>query len=302
MDLKIVVVVPLHYSENNVHRILRYIKEAKLKDRKLSLSLTPLFCMSPSIFSTMDKSNFSKYKHDNSANGISMFFDESFYKLINFDKFDYIIYLEESCEPMSRKWALKLIQDLVKGQEVSGWHWVFRGKCRNDSQPILLSNRLSRAIAYSNNALSIGMVSLPFIVLDVPSFRYECIAFKTAHLVENSFLFDSKIFKLGFSSGEIANLSERFYWVENSFLHCPNLQFKLMLDSDKFPFFYPKNIRLFRELNNKLKTNPNYEPLHINFRRINIFHLLKSSFIFLGSIVKFIVIRKGLISKFKYKT
>lgn len=301
MNYRVQVLMPLHYSEQNTIRMSKYIEEAKLENKYFSITLTPVFYMSPSVYNKRSEIGFSIFEHNNAANGVSMFFSPSFLKNSNLQNFDFLIYLEESCEPMSSKWALKLIEDLVKGEKVSGWHWVFRGKCREGAKPNIISTGFRRAIAYVNSDFSIRDIDFKYKVWDVPAFRYECVAFRVPDLIENIYVFDLDIFELGLRPNEIANLSERFFWEHKVLSHCPNIQFKLLFDSKKFPPFYPKNIRLFRELNSNLKSNSSYVPKKITLRRFSISHLVKSIEIFFVSLIKYLFFRKKLISQFKYR-
>ena len=296
----VLIVLPLHYSEDNYKRMLGYLKEAKLKNTSFSITLTPIFFMSQGIYEKSNLKIHKVVKHDNSANGVTMFIAGILKNAIKLEKYDFIIYLEESCEPMSKNWALKLIADLINGETVSGWHWNFRAKSRPNTEAMIFSKGIRRSIGYKNFDYHFGISNISSNVIDVPSFRYECIAFRVKDLIKNLYIYDGKILESELEPSALAVITERFYWEKSRFGECPNLQFKLLSDSQHFPLFWPKNIRLFRELKPHLKKDSSYRPTKILLRKLNISHVFFCLQVLIKSFIKFIILRNKLINRFNY--
>jgi hypothetical protein len=221
------------------------------------------------------------------------------------ENFDYVVYLEESCEPLNSKWLAKLIHDLETGSLITGWHWNWRAKKRPESTLIRTGSGLRIAHAYVNSDNS-----LPFRtykteqVLDTPSFRHECIAFRP-NLLKRLVFSENEIQDWGNLQPKFFGLAmELFAWNGNneSVLKSPNFQYWALLNQRKLPLFIPKNYRFFRELSLSERSEEGTVPYKINYLRNFFINKVFFLYILLKNSIKFLlvgVLRIEILSKYR---
>ena len=307
VNKKILLVFPLFYSSFSLYRLQKYLEINKYR---CDISVR-VFCSNEKIaIESHDISrtlNFDFFNRNNFGGGEgALLILSKEHKLLT-ENFDYVVYLEESCEPLNSKWLATLIEDLEAGSLITGWHWNWRAKKRSQSTLIRTGSGLRIAHAYVNSN-----ESLPFKtyktehVLDTPSFRHECIAFRPnllKHLIfsENDIQHWQNLQPKSFGLA-----MELFAWHGNneSPLKSPNFQYWALLNQKKLPLFIPKNYRFFRELSLSERSNEGAVPYKINYLKNFFINKVLFMYILLKNSIKFLlvgVLRFEILSKYRGK-
>lgn len=290
---KVMIIYPLYYSPYSLIRLSSYLSQASSNIKKD----VAIFCSNREIeeiareFS--NELNFGFYLRDNFGGGEGVFLELK--RIANLEKYDYIIYLEESCEPISRHWLEILLRDLRNGSLITGWHWNWRGKKRKNSILDTLGTGTRLALGYWNNAMSLpSNVFQVEKVLDAPGFRHECIAFHRSALgmtnigvIEKKLWCNNDLKKFGLAM-------ERFYWdsMTDEDLISPNIQYHLLRNEKILPKFTSKNYKFFQELKENEKNTAFVTHYEWKFRRKRLFNLPKLFAFKIHNFVKFVIVTK----------
>lgn len=300
---KILLLFPLFYSSFSLYRLQKYLE---LNKYKCDISVW-VFCSNDRISAESNEIcralNFVFLNRDNfgGGEGSLLLLSRDYHSLA--ETFDFVVYLEESCEPIHSAWLVRLIHDLETGSLITGWHWNWRAKKRSESTSIKIGSGMHIARSYVNSKNS-----LPFEtymvdnVLDTPGFRHECIAFRP-NLLEKLIFSEKEIQEWRNIQPKSFGLAmELFSWKakKESDLRSPNFQYSALLRQRKLPFFIPMNYRFFRELSMSERSKQGFVPYEMNFMRnfllsyARFFHILwKNSvkFFFVG-LLEFEVLSK----------
>ena len=268
MKNKVLIVYPLYYSPYSLFRLSSYLSN---KNSNLEKDVA-IFCSNVEIeklahqFSEMLEFKF--FSRDNVGGGEGVFFELT--KVLNLKEYNYIIYLEESCEPISRYWLETLVDDLKSGSFITGWHWNWRGKKREKSIKVVHGKGMHIALSYLNSSESLPSKRFGVSeVMDTPGFRHECIAFDKSALETISFGSVEKELWSKYDKKEFGLAMERFYWPlsNGQNLMSPNIQYLLVRTQHKLPKFTSKNFKLFHELGNNVKNSGAMSHYDWKFRR-----------------------------------
>lgn len=296
--MTILLVFPLFYSANSIKRLKKYLSESK-SEYNLHVAI---FCSNPLIEQEAEtlakKFGFAFYPRSNFGGGEGAFFELFQLDLIE-NNFNAVIYLEESCEPMSSKWIESVVKPLEVGSFVYGWHWNWRARKRSKSVRVNLGSTFRPAIVYKNPEGSHPLNQIiTDNVYDVCGFRHECISLKVDQLPTNLMRISRN--NWGGVPAKYFGLSmERFFWdnLNPSVIKSPNIQFPMLLKQDRFPFFISINYFRFRELPQDKKMSEEYIPNHLIIRRLNVLYNFRVVSFWFRNLVKFIVVKLLTIDK-----
>jgi hypothetical protein len=290
--MKILLIFPLFYSSNGLNRLQSYLRESK-SNYEIKVAI---FCSNPSIEKESEKLarhfGFGFYPRSNFGGGEGAFF-ELFQSDLMKENYQIIIYLEESCEPMSSKWIKSVVKPLEVGYYVYGWHWNWRARKRDKSIRVDCGNTFRSAVIYKNPE---GYHPLSQIiggdVYDVFGFRHECISIRVDQLSTNLMRVNKNYW--GNLPTKYFGLStERFFWDDlNSFvIKSPNFQFPMILKQNRLPLFTSSNFFRFRELSYKKKVSSSYKPNYLVIRRLSLSYNWRIIVFWSRNLIKFIVVQ-----------
>ena len=240
-----------------------------------------------------DALNFGFYLRDNFGGGEGVFLELN--RIPNLEQYDYLVYLEESCEPISRYWLEILLSDLRNGSLVTGWHWNWRGKKRKNSIRNSLGKGTRLALGYWNNAISVPSNFFQVEkVLDAPGYRHECLALHRSGLEMTNIAVLEKELWRNYDSKKFGLAMERFYWdsMTDKDLISPNIQYYLLRNQKILPKFTSKNYRFFQELKENEKNTAFMTHYEWKFRRKRLFNLPKLFVFKIHNFVKFVIVAK----------
>jgi hypothetical protein len=240
-----------------------------------------------------EKLNYEFYVRDNFGGGEGVFLELD--QIINLEQYQHIIYLEESCEPISRNWIELLLKDLNNGSLITGWRWNWRGKKRKNSRRFMLGGGTRLALGYWNDSKSLpSNVFQTKKVMDTPAFHHECIAFHKSALEFTNLGALKKEVWSSYNPKDFGLAMERFYWdSENTQdLVSPNIQYLLLEKQKVLPKYSSKNFKFFVELKEKDKNTPCLSDYQWQFRRKRLFNLPKLIAFKISNFVKFVMVVK----------
>ncbi len=293
MKNKVLIIYPLYYSPYSLFRLSSYLS---FKNDNIEKDVA-IFCSNVEIEKSARQLsaifNFKFFPRDNFGGGEGIFFE--FTKVLDVKKYDYIIYLEESCEPLSRYWLETLVNDLNSGNLITGWHWNWRGKKRAKSIKIVHGKGKHIAFSYLNSPDSLPSKQFGISeIMDTPGFRHECIAFQTPILEKMCFGSIEKVPWSKYDNKEFGLAMERFYWpsISRNDLASPNIQYLVLKVQHILPKFTSKNYKLFHELGNDAKKSGVMSHYNWNRRRKRFYNFPKVIFYKFYNFIKFIFIVK----------
>ena len=296
--MKVLLLFPLFYSANGLNRLHQYLRESSSSD-EIEVAI---FCSNPSIEEEsrlIAKSfGFAFYKRDNFGGGEGSFFDLFQSTLIN-ENYEVVIYLEESCEPMSSRWIESLVKPLRNGSLIQGWHWNWRGRKRSGAVLIKFGSRFRPAFIYKNAGANHPLNEIiEDNVYDVSGFRHECLAFRLDQLPRNLMRLNKTHWE-GVPLKFFGLSMERFFWdnLNPSVIKCPNFQFPMLLKQNRFPIFISTNYFRFRELSPASRMSSDYKPNRLLIRRMNLKFVLQVFKFWSRNIIKFIILTLFLVDK-----
>jgi hypothetical protein len=293
MKNKVLIVYPLFYSPYSLFRLSSYLS---YKNDNLEKEVA-IFCSNKEIeklalqFSVMLKFKF--FPRDNFGGGEGVFFE--FAKVLDLKEYDYIVYLEESCEPISRYWLETLVDDLKSGSLITGWHWNWRGKKRSESIKVAHGKGKHIALSYLNTSDSLPSKRFGISeIMDTPGFRHECIAFQKSALDNIILGCAEKELWSKFEKKEFGLAMERFYWhsSDGKGLVSPNIQYLLLRTQYNLPKFTSKNYKLFHELRNNEKNSSVMSHYEWKFRKKRLYNFPRIIFFKFYNFLKFMLVVK----------
>jgi hypothetical protein len=185
-------------------------------------------------------------------------------KNYNLQNFDYVWYLEESCEPIKPNWLNHLIAQLDSGIPLTGWKWNFVSKRRKQSTQVIFRNKINFMIA-SINSVGSGVDSFCNSlngVWDTPGYRHETLVFRREDFQNFKFDDPAQDFYLKFDDPRYYGIrSERFWWPNyhpfamDFKVNSPNLQWNILMKYGYVPPLRNQNEKYFREISKKERFN-----------------------------------------------
>ena len=253
---KILIIYPLFYNSGSIDRLYQYIQESN-HDKKYLIEVLIINSNKQIHHEALKKTLQLKFKYilrDNFGGGEGAIFEIKNIHYQILESFDFAIYIEESCEPISRKWIKKLIKNLERGHLIEGWHWNWYAKNRDNSTKIKVGKYMNQGVICFNDENNKIITRMEF--YDVFGFRHECLAFRVHEFLQldignrELWLKDDKYF--------FGRSMERIYWIGGNLPKSPNFQFQLLKKQNKLPNFFNSNFKFFRELNFEEKNNGGY--------------------------------------------
>jgi hypothetical protein len=293
MTFRVLIIYPLFYSPYSLLRLSAYISHSDIKIQKD----VAVFCSNQNIEqlsrNLSEKLNYQFYVRDNFGGGEGVFLELD--RIIDLEQYQYIIYLEESCEPISRYWIELLLKDLNNGTLITGWRWNWRGKKRKNSRRFMLGGGTRLALGYWNDPKSLpSKVFQTKKIMDAPAFHHECIAFHKSALEFTNLGAVKKELWSNYNPKDFGLAMERFYWdsVEPQSFVSPNIQYLLLKNQKVLPNYGSKNFKFFVELKEKDKNTPNISIYQWRFRRRRLLNLPKLISFKISNFVKFVIVIK----------
>jgi len=278
--ISVLIYFPLYYNSKSIFRLYGYLKETEKYSNTFKLSVFISNSNSEIRQEAKSIANYCGFLYENRDN-----YGRGEGGLLNFiinnkeliDMFDFLIYFEESCEPVSKKWLYKLIQNCVQmNLNVNGWDWWWRPKKRELSRTQVIGSGFRIGILNENQKLSINNDDLNFTNYDVFGFRHELLVVRTSELAKLIFNKDDIHRNLQiFSDMSFGRIVERIYWESNNQnLKNLNIQYPLLRSQKKLPLIFNTNLTLFRELKMEEKKSDNYIPKSLIWRKYNYSYLM----------------------------
>jgi hypothetical protein len=291
--MKVLLIFPLFYSSNGLNRLQSYLHESK-SSYEIEVAI---FCSNPVIERESEKLarqfGFSFFQRSNFGGGEGAFF-ELFQSDLMKENYQVIVYLEESCEPMSSRWIESIVRPLEVGYNIYGWHWNWRARKRDKSVRVDFGSTFRPAVVYKNPERNhpLNQIILDN-VYDVPFFRHECISIKVDQLPKNSLRINQNNWGGDVPSKYFGLSMERFFWGNSnpSVIKSPNFQFPMILKQNRLPLFTSYNFFRFRELSHKEKISTRYKPNHLVIRRLKLHYNMRILVFWGTNLVKFIVVQ-----------
>ena len=290
MTKKNLLLFPLYYNASSIARLHQYLIEGNYLQHNTSVLISNgNKYLSEHAVTLCKQFGFMYVERDNFGGGEGSLIELVSQSELKLNDFSNVIYLEESCEPMSKKWLQILIDDL-KQSDVTGWHWNWKARSRIKAKPETFGSSRNVFVRYRNARGNHPLdPKIGSEIFDVPGFRHECIGFNVSSLIPLL----KKLSKEDYSTlapKEFGLSMERFYWVNNGLkIPCPNVQHQIILQGG-IPSYRSKNYFLFRELSMMQRTSENYMPASIFVRQVSLIHLFKTFRFSLRNRLKFLLV------------
>jgi hypothetical protein len=290
--MKVLLIFPLFYSSNSLNRLQSYLHESK-SNYEMGVAV---FCSNPVIEGESEKLarqfGFNFFPRNNFGGGEGAFF-ELFQSDLMKENYEVVIYLEESCEPMSSRWIESIVKPLEAGYNIYGWHWNWRARKRDKSIRVDFGSTFRPAVVYKNPERNHPLNQIiSDNVCDVFGFRHECISIKLDQLPKNLLRINENNWK--YVPTKYFGLSmERFFWdnLNPSVIKSPNFQFPMILKQNRMPLFTSNNFFRFRELSHRQKISSRYKPNHLVIRRLSLYYNMRILIFWSKNLVKFMVVQ-----------
>jgi hypothetical protein len=295
--VKVLIYFPLYYNSNSIFRLYDYLKENDTNTKIYDVNT--LISNSNSDIDDEAKvisqrCGFFYEKRKNIGGGEGGFLNVIINKPEFIENYDFLVYFEESCEPVCQAWFNKIInQTIEKNLDVIGWDWWWRSKKREFSKTQIIGKGFRIGIINENSELKIKNDWINHKNYDVFGYRHEFICIRVSKIPELLFTnedLDRNLRK--FSKIAFGRTIERMYWkpswggVKNM-----NIQYPLLINQKELPSVFNTNLKLFRELTLKEKTNVGYVPRRLNVRKFNIRYLLYIFYRYSNDIIQYVLIK-----------
>jgi hypothetical protein len=213
------------------------------------------------------------------------------------DNYDFLVYFEESCEPVYEAWLDKIInQTIEKNLDVNGWDWWWRSKKRSFSKTHITGKGFRIGIINENNELKIENDEINHKNYDVFGYRHEFLLIRVSKIPELLFTQEDLYRNLRkFSKIAFGRTIERMYWKPSEGgIKNMNIQYPLMINQKELPSVFNTNLKLFRELTLIEKTNVCYAPRSLNVRKLNFRYLIYTIQRYFNDIIQYVLIKLGI--------
>ena len=290
--MKVLLIFPLFYSSNSLNRLQSYLHESK-SNYEMGVAV---FCSNPVIEGESEKLarqfGFNFFPRNNFGGGEGAFF-ELFQSDLMKENYEVVIYLEESCEPMSSRWIESIVKPLEAGYNIYGWHWNWRARKRDKSIRVDFGSTFRPAVVYKNPERNHPLNQIiSDNVCDVSGVRHECISIKLDQLPKNLLRINENNWR-DVPTKYFGLSMERFFWdnLNPSVIKSPNFQFPMILKQNRMPLFTSNNFFRFRELSHREKISSRYKPNHLVIRRLNLYYNMRILIFWSKNLVKFMVVQ-----------
>lgn len=261
---RIAIVFPLYYSAWSLLRLNRYLAMNR------NLDNADVFVMnSNQLIDTQARSiaqglGFEYQLRSNAGGGEGSLWFFQQLCLLNGREFAYLIYLEETCEPLVENWLVKILSGLDEHTWVNGWDWNFRGKNRGSATPVRIGRGWRKAWAYATADKGHPMNAITNqVVWDCPGFRHELLAVDFRIFMQLVIPSPEAPPWCELAPGAYGRAMERMYWQRSpGEPDPPNLQFQCFLLGSRLPSVANRHFFQFHELNRTLVGDVSFGDSH----------------------------------------